>query len=64
MDRNDDRYEVRVWWDGGLVLNENHFKMIKFELEMKEHFRREHEEHELKMFALKYKYFRSLLGFK
>jgi hypothetical protein len=53
MDKlNPKDYEVRVVWYGAPVLTPNDFKMLRFKLEMEEHYRQEQENHDLLMQAL------------
>lgn len=49
------KYEVRVGFYGGLMCTSNNIKMLRFDLEMKDHYRQEHEKHELEMQLLKLK---------
>lgn len=50
---DDHEYEVRIVYYGGLMVTSEQIKMIRFDIEMKEHYRKQEEEHELRMFFLK-----------
>lgn len=50
---SDAEYEVRMHWTGGLVCTPEHIKMIRFNLQMKQHFEEQKREHELKLLAMK-----------
>lgn len=52
MEEKDD-LEVRFAWYGGLVVTSKQIEMLKFDLEMQDHFRRQREEHKLLIYALK-----------
>ena len=49
---DDSKYEVRVGWYGGLVCTSEQIQMIKFQIEMEQHYKEQREEHELLIRAL------------
>lgn len=50
---NPENYELRFYSTGSLMCTSNDIRMIKFDLEMKQHYRQENEKHELTMYLLK-----------
>lgn len=51
--KNPNDYEMRFQWYGGLMCTSNDIKMLRFDLEMKEHYRQENERHDLMIHAMK-----------